>query len=258
MGEKTGIAWTDHTFNPWIGCQKVSEGCHNCYAERQNNGRFHWVGEWGKDYRRTSASYWQDPIVWAKRAVKDGVIRRVFCASLADVFDDNPQVEEWRLELWSLIQKTLDIGGLEWLILTKRPENIYPFMMSHWMANPTENIRLGVTAENQEMADERIPMLFGSWKGKTFVSIEPMIGSVSLMGWDGRYSRDYLPDWNWIICGAESGPSARPMDIEWARSVRDQCQAAGVPFFLKQMVMDGKLTVLPELDGKVWAEFPEA
>jgi len=270
MGEKTGIAWTDHTFNPWIGCQKISEGCRNCYAARDNN-RYQWVNEWGKDYRRTSEQNWKKPIQWANKATKDWTIRRVFCASLADVFDPNvPQ--EWREDLWDLIRSTAFIeeteihsAGLEWLILTKRPENIRKMLPLEWQDYPPYYIRMGVTAENQEMADKRILILLGSWSGKNFLSYEPAIGPLDL--WGAKYDNPNggktgaITSWpgmiQWLICGAESGPAARPMDIEWARSVRDQCVAANVPFFLKQMVVDGKLNVLPELDGKVWDQFPK-
>jgi len=287
VGEKTGIAWTDHTFNPWIGCQKVSEGCRHCYAERQNNDRFHWVSEWGKDYRRTSEQNWKKPIQWAKQAVKDDVIRRVFCASLADVFDANVP-NQWRFDLWGLVLETQKIGGLEWLILTKRPENIstrIPCELSY----PSSSVRMGVTAENQEMWDKRVHELLRSWAGKNFASYEPALGEIDFTSVDSIGDRQCLECWgngetsghygsvdgmdtcascggkgedfeakiHWLICGAESGTNARPMDIEWARSVRDQCVAAGVPFYLKQMVVDGKLTVLPELDGRRWKEFPD-
>ncbi len=288
MGEKTGIAWTDHTFNPWIGCHKVSAGCQNCYAERQNNDRFHWVKEWGKDYRRTSEANWKKPIQWARQAVKDGVVRRVFCASLADVFDPNvPQ--EWREDLWDLIDQSSDLEsmdvlgiGLEWLILTKRPENIQKMARDWWLAGPPSYVRMGITCENDEMARLRMPIFFDAWKGNNFISWEPAIGSLqsvetymhkkrcSACGqwWqdDPVYctncsghgvTMDNLPTIHWLICGAESGTAARPMNIEWARSVRDQCVAAGIPFFLKQMVVDGKLVHMPELDGKVWDQFPE-
>ena len=252
MGEKTGIAWTDHTFNPWIGCQKVSAGCRNCYAAREND-HYHWVNEWGKNYRRTSEANWRKPIQWAKQAAKDGVIRRVFCASLADVFDENVS-QDWRNDLWHLIDETNHIGGLEWLVLTKRPENIRK-MTFGFMPN---NIRMGITAEDQDNYNRRYTQLIRSWDGKNFVSYEPAIGSL-VIG-EMRPFINGIPDHdkvNWVICGSESGTNARPFDIDWARSVRDQCVAAKIPFFLKQMPVDGKLTILPELDGKAWNEFPK-
>jgi protein gp37 len=261
MGEKTGIAWCDHTFNPWIGCQKVSAGCVNCYAARDND-RYKWVGEWGKDYRRTRSENWKKPIQWAKQAVKDGAIRRVFCASLADVFDTNiPDL--WRLDLWKLIWETQLIGGLEWLILTKRPENI-PTRIPTFFDDRNSCIRIGVTAENQEMADKRIPVLLEIWNGKNFISVEPMLENIILAGYsDGKTYRPWLDSHaykvlvDWVICGSESGPRARSFVTEWARSLRDQCKSANVPFFLKQMTVDGKLVHMPELDGVVWDQFPK-
>jgi protein gp37 len=252
MGEKTGILWTDHTFNPWIGCTKVSAGCANCYAERENN-IYKWnPNGWGEnaDRVRTSENYWKQPLKWAKQAVKAGVIRRVFCASLADVFDEKVPFE-WLNDLWKLIAATQEIGGLEWLILTKRPENISTRIPTEF-AYPSSCVRLGVTAENQEMADKRIPILLRSWSGKNFLSVEPMLGPVELehsycgylSGWETEVEADEDGDpvpyqsqterIGWVICGGESGPNARPMHPNWAISVSDQCEAANVPFFFKQ------------------------
>ena len=246
MGEKTGIAWTDHTFNPWIGCTKVSAGCENCYAARDNN-RYGWVREWGKDYRLTSDANWKKPVQWAKKAVADGVTRRVFCASLADVFDEKVS-EQWRTDLVDLILDTEEIGGLEWLILTKRPENISK--MFRGMARAT-NIRIGITCENNEMARLRMPVFLDSWQGKNFISWEPALSPIT----DNVPFTDNLIDW--IIAGCESGPGARPCSIDWIRDMRDECIQAKTPFFLKQLVVDGQLVKMPELDGRVWNEFPE-
>ena len=245
MGENSKIAWCDATFNPWIGCQKVSAGCQNCYAEALAK-RYGWVKEWGKDYHLTSDANWKKPIQWAKQAVKDGVVRKVFCASLADVFDDDID-KDWRSRLMELIHKTGNIGGLEWLILTKRPENINLFSW-YWIENPPKYIRIGITCENQEMYDRRVPILLDSWKGKNFISYEPALSLLHL----GSYGYKI----NWLIAGCESGTSARSANIEWFRIIRDQCDAFDIPFFLKQMSVDGKLTVEPELDGKKWLEFP--
>jgi protein gp37 len=247
MGEKTGIVWCDHTFNPWIGCQKVSDGCKNCYAARDNN-RYHWVGEWGRDYRRTSAENWKKPIQWAKQAVKDGVIRRVFCASLADVFDASV-LDEWRTDLLDLICTCAQIGGVEWLILTKRPENIEWMLPKTWIGEPRDYIRIGVTAENQVMADKRIPELLRNWSGKNFISAEPMLSDIDL--------RDFTEKIDWLICGCESGPNSRKTKHDWVRNLRYQCVFGGVPFFLKQLMIDNKLIVLPSLDDRVWYEFPK-
>ncbi len=225
MGTTTGISWTDHTFNPWIGCTKVSQGCKLCYAETQNK-RYNWTSGWGKGAprRRTSPANWRKPIQWAKQAVADGVTRRVFCASLADVFD--PEVpQEWRNDAWAVISETGKIGGLEWLILTKRPENIARMFPAEWLQNPPDFIRLGVTGEDQENFNIRTYYLNTLWHGKNFISIEPMLGGIRLG----------VSKCDWIICGGESGAGCRPMELELARDMRDQCRAAGIPFFFKQL-----------------------
>jgi len=266
MGEKTGISWCDHTFNPWIGCQKVSSGCENCYAARDNK-RYKWVNEWGKDYRRTSETNWKKPIQWAKQAVKDGIVRRVFCASLADVFDENVP-KEWQEKLWSLILETNEIGGLEWLILTKRPENIIDFIDDEFEAR-VKNVRIGVTCENQEMADKRMPILLDSWHGKNFISVEPMLSAISFE--KTAYSIKQIGERkiagftlsglmrqiDWIICGCESGSNARPCNLEWVRDIRDICVESNIPFFLKQLHINGKLIKEPYLDSRQWMEYPE-
>ncbi len=247
MGEKTGISWCDATFNPWIGCTKVSQGCKFCYAETQNN-HYQWnPAGWGPGTprKRTSAANWAKPIQWAKRAVKDGVIRRVFCASLADVFDAEAPIGA-RLDLFQLIKATGEIGGLEWLILTKRPENIEKMMIGSWLSNPPDYIRLGVTAEDQENADKRISELLRVWKGNNFISYEPALGLVDFTGrtvdqvWmndihDPVFEDENVMKVNWIVCGGESGAGCRPMDLMWARSIRNQCADCGVPFFMKQL-----------------------
>jgi len=279
MAENSKIAWCDDTFNPWIGCQKVSAGCLNCYAERQNNF-YKWVPEWGKDYRLTGSANWAKPIQWAKHAVKDGVTRRVFCASLADVFDKNVS-QEWREKLFDLIEVTEVIGGLEWLILTKRPENIWSMSPIRWCADEARNVRIGITCENQEMADKRIPLLLNAWSGKNFISVEPMLSAVSLRNIkpinfknrqdDVLFGKTYIDNSlrgaifeggktiDWVIAGCESDDNkkpGRPCNIEWVRDLRDQCQVSNTPFFLKQLSIDGKLVTEPELDGRQWLEFP--
>ena len=237
------------SWNPWIGCQKVSAGCLNCYAARDND-RHHWVPEWGKDYRLTSDANWKKPIQWAKQAVKDGVVRRVFCASLADVFDHNVNWE-WRARLFQLISDTEKIGGLEWLLLTKRPE----YIQQMHMIETFSNIRIGITCENAEMARLRMPIFLEAWKGKNFISWEPALSPIT----------DWIPfcdnlHMDWIIAGCESGANmkpGRPCNIEWIRDMRDQCVESGTPFFLKQTVIDGKLVKEPYLDGRQWLEFPK-
>ena len=247
MGEKTGISWCDHTFNPWIGCEKVSAGCANCYAERQN--RFYgWTDEWG-NRKRTGEANWKKPLAWAKNAYIQGVTRRVFCGSLCDVLDDKVP-HQWQIDLWHFMREceTRYPGALEWLLLTKRIENAFQLLPATWTEDPPAFIRLGVTAENQEMADKRVPELLRVWSGKNFISVEPMIGNVEIPM--------LMHEIDWIICGCESGDGAHKMDTDWARNLRARCVFFDVPFFLKQMVIDGALTKEPELDGRQWLEFP--
>ena len=230
MGETTGITWTDHTFNPWIGCTKVSQGCAHCYAETQNHC-YNWTAGWGPGAprKRTSVANWLKPLVWARKAAKSGEYRRVFCASLADVFDaEVPGV--WRDDLWQLIQECSGqsvMGGLEWLLLTKRPENINAMLPNEWLESPPDFIRIGVTAENQEMFAERWGHLCQAWGGLNFISYEPALGPLDI-----SYAWKQI---DWIICGGESGPGCRPMELLWARDLRDQCHRAGIPFFFKQI-----------------------
>jgi protein gp37 len=250
MGQ-TAISWTatalpdgtvlpGYSFNPWIGCTKVSQGCKLCYAETQNK-HYNWNPEgWGPGVprKRTSEANWKKPIQWAKQAAKDGVTRRVFCASLADVFDDEVD-PKWREDLFMQIG-WIEIhypGSLEWLILTKRIESVSTMFPFDWGTFLQRCIRLGVTTEDQENADKRIPQLLNVWKGKTFLSVEPMIGPLKLFGF-GSPTWGKLPESafiQWVICGGESGAGCRPMSLDWARDLRRQCADASVPFFFKQL-----------------------
>jgi protein gp37 len=256
VAEKTGIEWCDHTFNPWTGCMAVSPACKFCYAEAIDT-RFGRGDRWGPhgEPARTAASNWQQPIKWNAAAEAAGVRRRVFCASMADVFD-NRVPRQWRNDLWELIART---RYLDWLLLTKRPQNIagmLPVMNSRmpeykpwgecW---PWRNVWFGTTAENQVEADRRIPHLLAVPAAKRFLSCEPLLGSINLRrikaggGWydalaGWRDVREQFPGIDnkidWVICGGESGPHARPMHPDWARDLRDQCAAAEAPFFFKQ------------------------
>lgn len=253
MGADTLIEWADHTFNPWIGCTKVSPACDHCYAETLATGRLG-VG-WGPhaERRRTKPSTWNLPLRWNRQAEREGRRFRVFCASLADVFD-NQASEDWRIELWRLIRAT---PHLDWLLLTKRPQNItkmvpqaVDFGAKAWGIGPWPNVWLGTTVENQAEADRRIPHLLAVPAAKRFLSCEPLLGPVDLTrarhasgGWDNWLTGDRHRGqaiWSegrgldWIIAGGESGPKARPSHPDWFRSLRDQCQAAGVPFLFKQ------------------------
>ena len=254
----SNIEWTDYTFNPWWGCTKLSAGCKNCYAEKFD-ARFK-GNHWGDNATRKffGENHWNQPVRWNKKAEKDGVRRRVFCASMSDVFeihgtpDVNQKIERERMRLWELIIAT---PMLDWLLLTKRPENLALLPQTLLVGNRM-NIWLGVTAENQKQADIRIPLLFKKSGSAVvrFVSYEPAIGPVNI---DKYLSRGPVENGiNWVIAGGESGHGARPMNEHWVRNVRDQCEIADVPFFLKQRLVNGKKVSMPTLDGRQWMEFP--
>jgi protein gp37 len=231
MGDTTEISWTDATFNPWIGCQHVSPGCDHCYAEAQNTFR-KWTagGAWGPhaERRRTAGVTWQKPRLWNAEAVTfaraHGRRRRVFCASLADVFD-NQAPKTWRTDLFGLIRDTPE---LDWQLLTKRPQNILRMLPSDW-GDGYPNVWLGITAEDSERFRMRWPVLAGIPAAVHFVSYEPAIAPLGVIDIE-RANR--LPDW--IICGGESGGRARVMHPTWARHARDQCRALDIAFFHKQ------------------------
>ncbi len=172
--ENSKIAWTDHTFNPWIGCEKVSPACDNCYAERDNKryGRGELFA--GAPPIRTSAAYWKKPLKWNREAETTGKRQRVFCASWADVFDDRVP-KQWRLDLWALIAAT---PNLDWLILTKRPQNIKYMRPDDW-SDGYPNVWLGVTAENREQAARRIPILRSIPAAVRFISCEPLLEDIT-------------------------------------------------------------------------------
>lgn len=238
MAENSKIEWTDHTLNPWIGCTKVSPGCDGCYAEALMDKRYHKV-QWGAGQPRvrTSEANWRMPIKWDKAAAAAGRRDRVFCASLADVFD-NEVPPQWRGELWKLVRET---PNLDWLILTKRIGNARGMLPADWF-DGYPNVWIGATIVNQEEADRDIPKLLAVPARVRFLSIEPMLGPVRIFHEGGdphpiQMERGVVypaGGLSWVIVGGESGPKARPMHPDWARSLRDQCNAAGVPFFFKQ------------------------
>jgi protein gp37 len=233
MGANSHIQWTTHTFNPWIGCTRVSPGCQHCYAETLNN-RMGWAG-WGpKGARsRTSEANWRKPLAWDRVAEKSGERTFVFCASLADVFDPHPSIgQQWRDDLYGLILAT---PHLTWQILTKRPELIGEMAPENWLDGFPRNVWIGTSVEDQRRADERIPELLKIPATVRFLSCEPLLGPVLLGDWWGRDERMALSLINWVIVGGESGPGARPMNLNWAHDVVDQCQQAGVPAFVKQL-----------------------
>lgn len=230
MAENSKIEWTDHTFNPWTGCTKVSPGCDHCYAESwaKRSGTVRWGA--GEPRRRTTEANWRLPLKWNAQAESEGRRFRVFCSSLADVFD-NAVPPEWRRDLFDLIS---DTPCLDWLLLTKRIGNAPAMIDAAASAGallPTFNVWLGATVVNQEEADRDIPKLLQEQARVRFLSIEPMLGPIDLVPY---IHCDVGNAIDWIICGGESGPGARPMHPDWARSLRDQCKAAGVPFLFKQ------------------------
>jgi protein gp37 len=248
MGVDTKIEWAHHTFNPWVGCTPVSRACDFCYAEAWAKRTGHpelWQGQ----RRRTTVANWRQPIKWNDAAAAAGVQRRVFCASLADVFD-NQVPDHWRSDLFALIE---DTPNLDWLLLTKRPQNIARMVWPKWDAGLPSNIWLGTTAEDGDECRRRWPHLAAIPAAIRFISYEPALGPLGKL--DQWRAGGPTPDW--LICGGESGGRARPMDPAWARGARDQCAAAGVAFHFKQWggrtpKAGGRL-----LDGREHNEFPE-
>jgi len=261
MSANTNIEWTDHTFNPWIGCTKVSPGCAHCYAETLDRNRYSKtlggatkelpIFHWGPGAPRIRTKTWKDPVTWNRQAAAslsgDGPIvsPRVFCASLADWLD--PEVPAvWLAELLELIWRT---PHLDWQLLTKRPQlwrervqsahNAALFFkpefcvwLSDWLdGTPPANVWIGTTTEDQTRADERIPAVLEIPARVRFLSCEPLLSPVDLASACGGVVSVRL---DWVIVGGESGPGARPMHVEWARSLEDQCAQAGVAFFFKQ------------------------
>lgn len=244
MADETLISWADMTFNPWVGCTRVSPACDGCYAAHlmeTRMGRVQWggpgVGAGTRD--RTSAANWRKPITWNKKAAATGSRPFVFCSSLADVFD-NEVPAEWRVDLFSLIGAT---PNLVWLLLTKRPQNIIRFARE--AGSFPSNAAIGTTVEDQKRADLNVPALL---KAKdelnpafAFLSCEPLLGPIDLgQLQDGLPSNAWLT-WldglDWVITGGETDQGshkARPTHPDWMRSLRDKCAASGVAFHHKQ------------------------
>ena len=246
MGENSSIEWTHHTFNPWIGCQKVGPGCDHCYAETWDARGLHQrERRWGPHAARTrtSAANWRKPLAWDRAAAAASQRKRVFCASLADVFDSHQSIlPKWRADLWALIRAT---PNLDWMLLTKRPGNIAKMLPPDW-GGGWPNVWLGCTVVNQDEADRDIPKLLAVPAAVRFLSIEPLLGPITFrwrpfVNWDAELKRegsvngyDGLTSLDLVIVGGESGPGARPMHPDWARSLRDQCIQTGVSFHFKQ------------------------
>lgn len=259
MGENSKIEWTDHTFNVAWGCEKVSPACDHCYAETW--AKRYGMG-WGKDAPRRvmSENHWRAPEKWNTAAQKAGKVARVFCSSMADVFEDHLTLAAQRGRLWPIIDRT---PFLQWLLLTKRPENVRAMVPPPWLKKWPTNVIFGTTVENQEWAERRLPHLI-ALGARCFVSYEPALGPIDLtfgvpnpqpIAFAGE-TMPAIAGIDWLIAGGESGAGARPMMLSWVRSIRDQCKAAGVSFFLKQKIEDGRKISLPMLDGRQWAEMP--
>lgn len=287
MGESTSIAWCNHTFNPWWGCTRVSPGCEHCYAEAfaKRCGI-----RWGPRAERKlfGEKHWAEPVKWNRLALRDDVRRRVFCAPMADVFEDRPDLAVERAKLWALIEAT---PSLDWLLLTKRPENWRRMVPPSWLTEPRPNVWALTTAEDQERADQRIQQLLQIPAVVRGVSYEPALGPVDFsrslrcgraaLGDDARNA--FSPDLydcarcghmigdhagpnaecldcvglDWLIVGGESGPGRRDLNVEWVESVARQCAAAGVPLFVKQD-SGGRPGMQGRLSAALWArkEFP--
>ncbi|WP_186205878.1 phage Gp37/Gp68 family protein [Burkholderia gladioli] len=272
MSENSKIEWTDATFNPWEGCQKVGPGCDHCYAEARN-ARFGGgtAVNWGPGAprRRTSAANWRNPVRWNARHEEffaaHGRRQRVFCASLADVFD-NAVPAAWRRDLAALIEAT---SALDWQLLTKRIDNAAAMLVDMFPAGTPDHVWLGATVVNQTEADRDVPKLLATPARVRFLSIEPMLGYIGIRRWlaphcerhpgrlepdgkcevcegrgiwglpgaDGLAEHEKAPirsGLDQIIAGGESGPGARPEHPDWPRALRDQCARAGMPFLFKQ------------------------
>lgn len=296
-------------FNPWWGCSRVSPACQHCYAETFAHRYGHDI--WGKDSERRffGDKHWNEPLRWNRKAEADGVRRRVFCASMADVFEARADLDEHRARLWELIAAT---PWLDWLLLTKRPASVHVLAPARWFVEPGNllceacggsaslplgttcneheprmtgwpaNVWIGTTVEDQQRADERLPLLRSIPAPVRFLSCEPLLGPLDLD----------LTGISWVIVGGESGPGARPMDPEWVRTLREQCVSAdtrgteGMPapaFLFKQwgdwadedhplaalegrphhvfesgehVYRVGKKTAGRILDGRTWDEVP--
>lgn len=229
MGKNSKIEWTDHTWNCWFGCKEVSPGCKNCYAKRDMN-------RYGKDfYRVAKAKGFNKPLGWKEPA-------KVFVCSWSDFFIKD--ADPWRDEAWEIIRKQ---QHLTFQILTKRPERIEDCLPKDW-GSGYFNVWIGITVENEKVAEQRIPYLLKLSAWNKFVSAEPLLGLINFY--------HSLLDIGWVIVGGESGPAGRVMDPDWARDIRDQCKEFNTPFFMKQMTGNTKAMREAIPDDLMIREFP--
>lgn len=256
MSENTKIEWADHSWSPWRGCTKVSPGCANCYAETLSKRNPAVLGQWGKGKPRVLAKNWGDPVRWQKRTSMDMPRPRVF-PSLCDWLDEEVSTE-WRVRFLRLM---FDTPHLNWLLLTKRPDEFHVLMARcldaigksegfpkegkpspfgdwavGWLSGKAspDNVWFGVSVEDQKRADERIPILLQIPAVVRWLSLEPLLGPVDLT----EAGSKVFAAWrklHWLVIGGESGHGARPCNVEWVRSLKDQGKHAGVPVFVKQL-----------------------
>ncbi|MFH0901319.1 MAG: phage Gp37/Gp68 family protein [Pseudomonadota bacterium] len=256
----TAISYVTKSWGLVVGCTKCSPGCRSCWAARlaatrlrhrpeyaglaeRNGDGYNWTGE-----VRLLPQRLEEPLRWRKP-------QTVFVCPMGDLFhQDVPEdyIAQVFTTMWVSPQHT-------YLVLTKRPGRMADLSRRFWWgAKPLPNVWLGVSVEDQRAADERIPLLLQTSAVVRWISAEPLLGNVHL-GPENCHVTD--PSMvgrtiDWIVAGAESGPGARPCELDWLRSLRDQCQAVGVSYYLKQARIDGKLVHLPELDGRQWTEMP--
>jgi len=271
MGVNSKIEWTHHTFNPWWGCTRVSEACVHCYAESWSKR----LGKqlWGpKSPRRFFGdNHWNEPKKWNAEAKRSGIRARVFCASMADVFEKRSELEQWRNKLWILIEETPE---LDWLLLTKRPELVNEYVP--WGQSWPDNVWMGTTVEDQVAANTRLPHLANIPAKVRFISAEPLLGRIEIKNW-------LVDSIDWVITGGESGAKARPSSPSWFRDLLRDCTEHEVPYHFKQwgdwapkrpklaehqtkrastvddgtvMVRIGKIAAGRLLDGKTWNGLP--
>lgn len=266
MGDKTGIAWTQATWNPFQGCTKVSPGCANCYMYTEKRK----YGQDPEQVVRSKPPTFNRPLSWKEP-------RMVFTCSWSDFFHE--VADPWRDEAWDIIRRT---PHLTYQVLTKRPERILEHLPADW-GEGWANVWLGTSVENQRWANTRIPLLVNVPATVRFLSCEPLLGPVDLatvrgyplalyrlvqtvrdlvipaglsysrLGERARIARE--PGVHWVIVGGESGPGYREMDLDWARTLRDECLQAGVAFFYKQG-SGPRSGMAAHLDGQVWHQFP--
>ena len=248
MGSETQISWTDHTFNPWMGCSKVSSGCANCYAATFTKNR-KGLRLWGPNApRQITKTTWDNVRNWQRKAEagEEGILgsgqHLVFTGSLCDWAEDRPELTEPRDRMWEVIRSS---PNLTFQLLTKRPQNIRGLLPPDWGDEGYANVWLGTTIENMEVA-ERADYLRAIPAVVRFVSYEPALGPLNKLDLTGI---------DWLICGGESGSGFRPMSMRWARDMRSLCALAGVAFFFKQSAAF-KPGTGTELDGEIIREFP--